>query len=356
MTTDTQIKPATRMTTERLRELLEAAVQLELATIPPYLCALYSIHPGTNTEASLVLRSVVVEEMLHMVLSANVLNAIGGRPRVSGPDRAPHYPHELPDGVVVDLLPFSMAAIEEFLAVENPESASEPAAVAASVVDQRPGLHQSAAVRVAAGPTTIGAFYDEIIAGLKEVAGEIGEDALFCGDPARQVSRDYYYAGGGGSITVTDLASACAALAEVVEQGEGEMTSPYDGDGDLAHYYRFQQVKYNRSYRPEDSIGLPTGPEVGVDFTAAYPMRPNPRLADFPDPDLRSAGETANRMWSRLLLQIDEAFDGQPEMLLPAVHTMFKLRDAMLVLLANPLPGHDGLHAGPTFEWLDPEQ
>jgi hypothetical protein len=257
---------------------------------------------------------------------------------------------------VVDLLPFSMAAIEEFLAVENPEYASEPAAVGASVVDQRPQLHQSAAVRVAAGPTTIGAFYDEIIAGLKEVAGEIGEDALFCGDPARQVSRDYYYAGGGGSITVTDLASACAALAEVVEQGEGEMTSPYDGDGDLAHYYRFEQVKYNRSYRPEDSIGLPTGPEVGVDFTAAYPMRPNPRLADFPDPALRSAGETANRMWSRLLLQIDEAFDGQPEMLLPAVHTMFKLRDAMLVLLANPLPGHDGLHAGPTFEWLDPEQ
>jgi hypothetical protein len=100
MTTDTRTLAETRMTTERLRELLEAAVQLELATIPPYLCALYSIHPGTNTEAALVLRSVVVEEMLHMVLSANVLNAIGGRPRVSGPDRAPHYPHELPDGVV----------------------------------------------------------------------------------------------------------------------------------------------------------------------------------------------------------------------------------------------------------------
>lgn len=350
--TATQTRPATRMTTARLRELLEAAVQLELATIPPYLCALYSIHPGTNTEASLVLRSVVVEEMLHMVLSANVLNAIGGRPQVSGADHAPHYPHELPDGVVVDLLPFSAAAIEEFLTVENPEYTAAPTVVAA----QRPDVHRSAAVLTATGPTTIGAFYDEIIAGLKEVAADIGEESLFCGDPARQVSPAYYYAGGGGAITVTDLASACAALAEVIEQGEGEMTSPYDGDGDLAHYYRFEQVKYNRSYRPEDSIGLPTGPEVGVDYTAAYPMLPNPRLTDFTDPELRSAGETANRMWSRLLRQIDEAFDGRPALLLPAVHTMFKLRDAMLVLLANPLPGHEGYHAGPTFEWLEPEQ
>jgi hypothetical protein len=36
------------------------------------------------------------------------------------------------------------------------------------------------------------------------------------------------------------------------------------------------------------------------------------------------------------------------------VHTMFRLRDAMLVLLGNPMPGHDGYHAGPTFEWTEP--
>jgi hypothetical protein len=26
----------------------------------------------------------------------------------------------------------------------------------------------------------------------------------------------------------------------------------------------------------------------------------------------------------------------------------------MLVLLGNPMPGHQGYHAGPTFEWADP--
>ena len=54
-----------------------------------------------------------------------------------------------------------------------------------------------------------------------------------------------------------------------------------------------------------------------------------------------------------LLTQIDEAFDGSPAALIPAVHTMFRLRDAMLVLLGNPMPGHDPYHAGPTFEWTD---
>jgi hypothetical protein len=37
-----------------------------------------------------------------------------------------------------------------------------------------------------------------------------------------------------------------------------------------------------------------------------------------------------------------------------AVHSMFKLRDQALVLLANPLPDHPGRHAGPTFEWSAP--
>jgi hypothetical protein len=30
---------------------------------------------------------------------------------------------------------------------------------------------------------------------------------------------------------------------------------------------------------------------------------------------------------------------------------MFKLRDAALVLLANPLSDHPGRNAGPTFAW-----
>ena len=65
------------MSRHRLHELLQAAVELAAPVIPPYLCALYSMHPTGNERAKLIIRSVVVEEMLHMILAANVLNAVG---------------------------------------------------------------------------------------------------------------------------------------------------------------------------------------------------------------------------------------------------------------------------------------
>lgn len=345
------------MGVDRLKELLDAAVKLELATIPPYLCALYSIHPQGNNEAKLVIRSVVVEEMLHMVLAANVMNAIGGKPSVAGSDNAPRYPHELPDGVVMHLLPFSPAAIDAFLTVENPGHHSDHASADPDhpvPPDRRHEAHVAHSTKAtAAAPGTIGEFYGEIEQLLRETAAEIGEQALFCGDPARQVSREYYYAGGGRVLEVTDLASAIRALEEIVEQGEGDMGSMFDEDRDLAHYYRFQQLKHNRAYLASDT-DAPTGPEFDVDFEAVYPMIENPRADEYVDPDLRAANDAANRTWSELLVQIDESFDGNPSALVPAVHSMFRLRDRMLVLLANPLPDRPGRNAGPTFDWIDP--
>ena len=332
--------------------MLQAAVELELAVIPPYLCALYSMHPQSNEEAKLIIRSVVVEEMLHLVLAANVLNAIGGQPRVAGEEHAPRYPHELPDGVIIDLLPFDSLAVEKFLAVENPQydhrrRAEEGELLAA----RRPEMHISRAKRLEYN--TVGAFYAAIVEGLEREAARIGEEKLFCGEHSRQITREYYYAGGGLPTLVHNLDSACGALDEVVHQGEGDMHSMYDDNGDLAHYYRFEEIKYNRAYLPSDDAGKPTGPPIGVDYTAVYPMLANPTRDDYRDPDLRAASDAADRTWSDLLRQIDNACDGAPEALLPAVHSMWTLRDQALVLLANPLANHHGRHAGPTFTWID---
>jgi Ferritin-like len=337
---------------DRLRNLLQAAVELELSTIPPYLCALYSLRPGTNGEARLIIRSVVVEEMLHMVLAANVLNAIGGEPRVAGPGHTPRYPHELPDGVVLHLLPFSPEAVEAFLKVENPQYDHHPLGPGHPLLAGRPReRHLARAATVTARPTTIGAFYAEIIDGLTRAAATIGEQALFCGDRYRQVTGDYYYAGGGTPICVTDLASARRALGEIVEQGEGDVHSMYDDDGDLAHYFRFRQIKNDRAFLRSDGATAPNGPRIGVDFNAVYPMIANPRSADYADPDLRGASDAFNGTWSGLLRQIEAGFNGRPEALLAAVPAMFRVRDQALVLLANPLPSGGGRHAGPTFEW-----
>ena len=73
----------------QLHAYLFAAMRLEHATIPPYLMALYSIKPGTNSDATHILRVVVVEEMLHLTLAANLLNAIGGTPDLTAKDFVP---------------------------------------------------------------------------------------------------------------------------------------------------------------------------------------------------------------------------------------------------------------------------
>src|SRR5699024_7103930 len=85
-------------TVEDLHQYLHVAMQLEHATIPPYLTALYSMHPGVNADASRVIRVVAVEEMLHLTLAANIHNAVGGTPDLTGNDFVPHYPTRLPDG------------------------------------------------------------------------------------------------------------------------------------------------------------------------------------------------------------------------------------------------------------------
>ncbi|HEX8867887.1 MAG TPA: ferritin-like domain-containing protein, partial [Lentzea sp.] len=57
-------------TLEDLRRHLQWAIELEHATIPPYLCALYSLDPGRNAEAAQVVGGVFAEEMLHLALAA----------------------------------------------------------------------------------------------------------------------------------------------------------------------------------------------------------------------------------------------------------------------------------------------
>jgi hypothetical protein len=110
---------------ENLKKQLQMALQIEHTTIPPYLIALYSIVEGTNPEVEEILRTVVVEEMLHMVLVANILNSIGGQPQLNNIKFVPSYPVTLPilDGeslLTIQLLKFSPNALECFLAIERP--------------------------------------------------------------------------------------------------------------------------------------------------------------------------------------------------------------------------------------------
>src|SRR5262249_326952 len=65
-----------------LFDLVEDAIRLEHATIPPYLTAMLSLHPEKNREIWSIIHSVVVDEMLHMTIACNLLNALGRAPLI----------------------------------------------------------------------------------------------------------------------------------------------------------------------------------------------------------------------------------------------------------------------------------
>ena len=73
--------------------------------------------------------TVLVEEMLHLTLAANLLNAVGGRPRLDTPKMLPGYPRPLPhsDGSFeISLFRFGPEAIESFLKIEQPSPRNGP--------------------------------------------------------------------------------------------------------------------------------------------------------------------------------------------------------------------------------------
>ncbi|MCB0847813.1 MAG: hypothetical protein KDE26_31385, partial [Bacteroidetes bacterium] len=78
---------------------LQKAIELEHSTIPPYLTAMYSLIPGKNDEIAALIRSVVIEEMMHMTISANILIATGGAPKINTAGFIPSYPGPLPMGI-----------------------------------------------------------------------------------------------------------------------------------------------------------------------------------------------------------------------------------------------------------------
>ncbi|KDN24023.1 ferritin-like domain-containing protein [Amycolatopsis rifamycinica] len=335
-------------TIDDLRRHLQWAIELEHATIPPYLCALYSLDPARNPEAAQVVGTVLAEEMIHLALAANLLNAVGGTPKLDTPELLPPYPHPLPHGdrsVHVHLAPFGPEALELFLRIEQPATADAP--------PQDDGYG------------TIGQFYAAIEAGLHTLCDKLGEEQVFSGDPARQIGEFHLRGGGGEVLPVHDLKSAKAALAEIVEQGEGAArTDVWDGDRDVfhpereevAHYYRFQELRLGRRYRTGDTPRSgPTGEEIAVDLGGVLPMRPNPRTADYPEgSSVRVAQEQFNQTYSLVLSQLELAFNGEQGRLRDAVGTMFALRGQALALMKMPT-GDGTTTAGPAFEYVPPE-
>lgn len=342
--------PDTVITTvEILEKFLKTALQLEHATIPPYLTALYSIHPQTNTAAYNILRVVAVEEMLHLTLVANLMNAIGVRPSLTYAGFVPSYPTPLPDIVKdfdVGLECFSPAAITTFLNIERTTPLPDPGTPRIRKSSKRMlGVSDTPLATCAHDPeseyVTIGAFYMEIRKGFEYLADTLGEEALFTGDRQKQFTKEYYYSGGGEVFPVTCRTSALRAIDLITEQGEGYGGGVATDEAEISHFYRFEQLLKGRYYLPNDKPGKPTGPTLDVDWTAVYPTLSNPTVDAYSgDPALEAAAAGFNQTYAAFLQVIEDSFNGTPKKLMQeAIPMMFSLRNQVNTLLRNRVPG-----------------
>jgi rubrerythrin len=328
---------------QELPELLQGAIELEHATIPVYLTAMMSLKPGQNREVWALIHSVVVEEMLHFSIAANVINALGGQPAINKPGFVPAYPGPLPmhinGSLVVGLEPYSRALVKNvFMEIEEPED---------------PLVFPVKAFRaMAAAPpafATIGQFYRAI----QEKIDELAPDRL-PGDPARQVVNSAVFSDK-HLFPVTTKREAIEALRIIVEQGEGTSTSPADETGELAHYYRFEELYVGRRLVVDSTAPKGysfSGAVFPFDPNGVYPLAPNTKAADLPaGSEQRRQADQFNRLYGYLLSGLHRTFNGEPRALEATFGLMYDLKLVGERLAAMEYPGSSGNTVGPPFEF-----
>jgi hypothetical protein len=330
----------------RLREDLQTALQVEHATIPVYFAAWASLQcapaagAGPNTAAHRVLRSVLVEEMLHMAQVANLLVAIGGTPTLTAPGFVLPADSSLPGSsppIPVQIRPFSPEALAVFLDIERPSSRD---------TTERDRTW-----------STIGQFYERIRQQYTAVLRDDPE--LPIKHFSQQIQPAAYY-GSGELIRIHDHTTATHAIDEVIDQGEGADAGVFDDDASIfgedgkepAHYFRFLQLELGRSYRAGDTPATgPTGPRIVVSLEDVNPMRPNATNSDYDEqPEIQALLHTFNCLYGRMLAVLEGAFNGGgPTAFQQATATMFTLGELAATITRTPDPTMSGNTVGLVF-------
>jgi hypothetical protein len=328
-------------TVAEVRAALQKAVELELATLPPYLYALFTIEQGSNEAARTRIGAIVREEMVHMALACNVLNAVGGSPVLADAAVVPVYPGPLPydiggdDGrpFLVSLLPFSPEAMAQATRIEEPEEPIE---------------FPEAEALAAAPPAfqTIGQFYAALDAALARLPADAWADP-----PPNQLTDHPFFAG--ELFAVAGYPDASRAIHRIVSEGEGTTKSPLDFEGEVAHYYRFEELRRDQVLQRDTSVpeGYSWGAPLGVDWGAVVDAIADPGAHDFSgDPPAQAAQDACDRAFTRTLVELHRAVTGEPGRLGNAVAAMFELTMAARAALAVPLAGTHR-SAGPAFRF-----
>jgi hypothetical protein len=306
-----------------LQESLQSAIELEFATLPVYLSGMWSIKEQSGEVYDLI-KSVAIEEMLHMGLACNMLKAIGGTPRIV----APTYPGHLPGGVLPDLNVYlgglNQETLNMYMAIERPE---HPLPL------------------IAAKYPTIGAFYDAIREQFESLSPPISTDGQLAA-PLDVPNPD----GSGSTITepLTPLGAlddVLKAIATIKDQGEGTAHSPDSPEfgGELAHYYRFGEILHGKKFIEINGSWQYSGDPIP--FPECYPVAQVPP-GGYPG---LSASEKFNTAYSQLIAELQSAWsEGGEQALDTAIGIMFQLYGLAAPIITTPLPDGSGNY-GPDF-------
>lgn len=317
------------------RSLLQQAIMVEHSTVPIYLTSLYSIG-NTSSYAAKIIRSVVVEEMLHMTTSSNVLNAIGGAPIIDAPGFIPEFPLNLPmTNVSVDISPFDMWAVHNFQLIESTTKMSK----------------------------SIGAAYEYVLSLLKALSEDYSEERVFTGNYSRQL---FTQANNQTVHKIKNLKDATTALLGVADQGGGcpvpgkeqlwpEVANISAGPsgGVFSHLARFTEIANGRQYNPHDQLAKPTGPTIDTNWSQVYQFKANPKVSDFPLGSVaynKSLAFAAS--YTQLLVQLHNVFNGAPEAFGATIGAMYQLAGSAVDLMNTTDPRNEGLGIGPAWEYV----
>ena len=293
-------------TPDELRDFCQAAVRLELFTLPLYLAAMWSIKPGMAPKPYGEIKTVALQEMLHMALMCNLLIAIGRKPKINGAEVVPIYPDVLPgiiDSDVYSIEALSRSQLKKFLAIEQPQHDAIPPDATAGPAPAPPPVAK-----------TIGDFYDLISDALARLSPKISTNGKLI--TAGQRVADF--SDGSSLFVIREIGdparpepeTALYAVKLIKEQGEGTQLArgAVDFDGQLAHYYRFQQIDLGIRFDQQPDLKFKPVPDPSYGLPAPDAIFPMAQVPPKGYPGVKVV-EDFDRVYSDMLDKLQEAWE-----------------------------------------------
>jgi len=327
-----------------LQASLQAALELELSTLPPYLCGLYALQDQKSDAAKLI-HTIVLDEMVHFGLACNLLWAAGVEPKIFEGYDLIVYPGPLPGGVRPKCDPslhfpcdpnFEVALgfgdyksfVRMCMQIEYPEDPVPRPLV--SALDSEQEIFP-----------TIGEFYNAILSAFENLNLQIPYGTNL----DKQIENDFPPV-----AKIDGLMAATSAISLIKSQGEGASRFPFSDatKKTLAHFYTFGQVYFGRKYVFDSAsqTGDWSGDMVGV--PSAFPMTPVP-LGGY-GPGAPPEVADCDRVFTQMLRQLDQAWSGGgDDALNGAIDSMDSLKSTVLNLFTKNISRPEGGIFGPQF-------